>query len=113
MRPWERKAHIELTATPILTLFRRHSSNIHLIMSAKLRRSFMHNWFAVEAIPMWTVVSFVVVGGTWYLARLARGPNIVWTKANPTPWNNIQQDETPKILTVNQKFDKKWSREKL
>ncbi|TFY82525.1 hypothetical protein EWM64_g1491 [Hericium alpestre] len=75
-------------------------------MSRNLRHSFAKNWFAVEAIPIYAVVGFVVVGGTWYLSRLARGPAVVWTRANPTPWNTVEQDENVKIMSVNQKFDK-------
>ncbi|KAA1466019.1 hypothetical protein DENSPDRAFT_830754 [Dentipellis sp. KUC8613] len=83
------------------------------MVKTPLRSSFARNWFAVEAIPIYAVVSFVVAGGTWYLSRLARGPNVVWTKANPTPWNTIEQDQNVKILSVNQKFDKSWTRDKL
>jgi len=32
---------------------------------------------------------------------------VVWTKSNPTPWNTIKQDEGTKLLSVNQKFDKR------
>lgn len=31
---------------------------------------------------------------------------VVWTKDNPTPWNDIKPDEGTKLLTVNQRFDK-------
>jgi hypothetical protein len=75
--------------------------------------------------------SYVVVGGTvlgcaWYLSRLARGPHsephttslilflfpnvrrtVVWTKSNPTPWNEVKQDENVKMMSVNQKFEKR------
>lgn len=73
----------------------------------------MKHWFAVEAIPIWSVVGLAVVGGGWYVSRLARGPNVVWTKNNPTPWNTVGQNENLKMLSVNQKFEKSWSRDKL
>ncbi|KAI0723491.1 hypothetical protein C8Q76DRAFT_723088 [Earliella scabrosa] len=82
-------------------------------MSQFRRAGFMKHWFAVEAIPIYAVVGIVVAGGSWYLARLARGPTVVWTKENPTPWNDIKPDENTKILTVNQHFDKNWERKKL
>ncbi|GBE79203.1 hypothetical protein SCP_0204000 [Sparassis crispa] len=82
-------------------------------MSRKLRANFLKNWFAVEATPIFVVVGAVILGGSWYLTRLARGPTIVWTKDNPTPWNEIQPNEGTKMLTVNQHFDKSWERKKL
>lgn len=75
------------------------------------------------------VVGATVVGCTWYLTHLARGPHgehsltpvshahfsdtesisvVVWTKSNPTPWNNVKQDENVKLMAVNQKFDKRF-----
>lgn len=71
----------------------------------------------------YAVIGLVVVGGGWYLSRLARGPTgalkkscsnmrtsdlvaVVWTKENPTPWNDIKPDEGTKLLTVNQHFEK-------
>ncbi|PPQ77297.1 hypothetical protein CVT25_010879 [Psilocybe cyanescens] len=78
-----------------------------------LRRSLMKNWFAVEAIPIYVIIGGVMVGATWYMARLATGPTVVWTKSNPTPWNTIKPDEGTKIMSVNQKFEKSWSRDKL
>ncbi|OBZ71771.1 hypothetical protein A0H81_08209 [Grifola frondosa] len=41
---------------------------------SQMRKSFMKNWFAVEALPIYAVVGIVVAGGSWYLTRLARGP---------------------------------------
>ncbi|KAI0052567.1 hypothetical protein FA95DRAFT_1601613 [Auriscalpium vulgare] len=78
-----------------------------------VRKTFLRHWFAIEAIPIYAVVGVVVAGGSWYLTRLARGPNVVWTKSNPTPWNNVGQDENVKLVAVNQKFEKSWSRDKL
>ena len=76
----------------------------------------------------YAVVGVVVVGASWYLTRLARGPAgmspfpstpptgfhfppraVVWTKENPTPWNDIKPDEGTKLLTVNQHFDKRYA----
>ncbi|KAG2742605.1 hypothetical protein P692DRAFT_20811415 [Suillus brevipes Sb2] len=76
-------------------------------------RTFMRNWFAIEAIPIYAVIGLAVGGAGWYLTRLARGPTVVWTKSNPTPWNDIKQDENIKILDVNSRFSKSWSRDKL
>ncbi|KAI0775447.1 hypothetical protein BC629DRAFT_1595077 [Irpex lacteus] len=78
-------------------------------MAPNLRRGFLKNWFAVELC----VVGGVVIGASWYLYRLARGPTVVWTKENPTPWNDIKPNEGTKLLTVNQSFEKGWDRKKL
>ncbi|KAF9076631.1 hypothetical protein BDP27DRAFT_1313649 [Rhodocollybia butyracea] len=77
------------------------------------RKSFMRHWFAVEAIPIYTIIGGVVVGAGWYLYRLAMGPTTQWTKANPTPFNSIQPNQTTKLMTVSHKADGKWSRDKL
>ncbi|KAF5393796.1 hypothetical protein D9757_000385 [Collybiopsis confluens] len=82
-------------------------------MSSPLRRSFMKNWFAVEAIPIWVIVGTVVSGGTWFMIRSAMGPTIQWTRSNPTPWNEIKPHQSTKLVQVNHKFDERWSREKL
>ncbi|KAF9052230.1 hypothetical protein BDZ89DRAFT_1056578 [Hymenopellis radicata] len=50
--------------------------------------------------------------GTYATWHAARSPTVVWTKANPTPWNNIQPDEGTKLIEVNHKFDKKWVRDR-
>ncbi|THH21053.1 hypothetical protein EW146_g428 [Bondarzewia mesenterica] len=59
------------------------------------------------AIPIYSVIGIAVFGAGWYVTRLARGSNVVWTKANPTPWNTVGQDENLKMLSVNQKFEKR------
>ncbi|KAF9057500.1 hypothetical protein BJ165DRAFT_1420902 [Panaeolus papilionaceus] len=84
-----------------------------MVGQAPLRKTFLKNWFAVEAVPIYVIIGGVMVGATWYLGRLATGPNVVWTKANPTPWNTVKPDENTKLMSVNQKFEKSWSRDKL
>ncbi|KAJ3935628.1 MAG: hypothetical protein NXY57DRAFT_887428 [Lentinula lateritia] len=70
-----------------------------------IRKGFMKNWFAVEAVPIYTIVGGVVLGASWYLYRLAMGPTIQWTKTNPTPWNDIRPHQGTKLLQVQSKFD--------
>ncbi|KAI0032179.1 hypothetical protein K488DRAFT_50502 [Vararia minispora EC-137] len=73
-------------------------------------RYMRRHFFAVEAIPLLAIVASVSAGGTWYLYRIAWGPNIVWTKKNPQPWNSIQEGETPKIMTVSYEAKKAYVR---
>ncbi|KAI9510972.1 hypothetical protein F5148DRAFT_1281331 [Russula earlei] len=73
----------------------------------------MRNWWAVEAIPIYVVVGATMLGSAWYLTHLARGPAVIWTKSNPTPWNDVKQDENVKLMAVNQKFEKSWTRDRL
>ncbi|KAH7888078.1 hypothetical protein F5I97DRAFT_948924 [Phlebopus sp. FC_14] len=82
-------------------------------MSGKRTSAFMKNWFAIEAIPIYAVIGLAVGGASWYLTRLARGPTVVWTKSNPTPWNDVQPDENTKMMDVNKRFAKSWTRDKL
>ncbi|KAF8897164.1 hypothetical protein BD779DRAFT_1489248 [Infundibulicybe gibba] len=74
-------------------------------MSSPLRKGLMKNCYVI--------IGGVVAGAAWYTARLATGPTVVWTKANPTPWNTVKPEENTKIMAVNQKFNGSWSRDKL
>ncbi|KLO16374.1 hypothetical protein SCHPADRAFT_869922 [Schizopora paradoxa] len=76
------------------------------------QRGFMKHWFAIE-VRVYAVVGVAVAGAGWYISRLARGPDVVWTKNNPEPWNSVKPGENTKLMAVNQKFDKTWSRDKL
>ncbi|KAK0231221.1 hypothetical protein IW262DRAFT_1454124 [Armillaria fumosa] len=97
---------------------------------SSFRKNFTKNWLAIEAIPIYVIIGSVVVGASWYLTRLARGPTgehrlavatvlvfiafqVQWTSANPTPWNSIQPDQGTKLVEVNHKFEKRWTRDKL
>ncbi|KIM67746.1 hypothetical protein SCLCIDRAFT_20769 [Scleroderma citrinum Foug A] len=82
-------------------------------MASRAKSTFMRHWFAIEAIPIYAVIGLAVGGAGWYLTRLARGPTIVWTKNNPTPWNDVKPDENIKMVDVNNRFSKSWSRDKL
>lgn len=33
---------------------------------------------------------------------------VVWTKENPTPWNDIKQNENTKLIQVNSKLEKEY-----
>ncbi|EGG05666.1 uncharacterized protein MELLADRAFT_56354, partial [Melampsora larici-populina 98AG31] len=66
---------------------------------------FMKNWYDPAVIPIYVVMGTAVGGASWYLARLARGPDIVWDRHNnPQPWNNVQQGQNTKLMNVNQTF---------
>ncbi|KAF5322380.1 hypothetical protein D9619_001062 [Psilocybe cf. subviscida] len=84
-----------------------------MVVQHSLRKQLMKNWFAVEAIPIYGIIGGVVVGASWYMYRLATGPTVIWTKANPTPWNTVKPDENTKMMAVSQKFERSWSRDKL
>ena len=34
---------------------------------------------------------------------------VIWTKANPTPWNDVKQEDNVKMMSVNQKFEKRYA----
>jgi len=74
------------------------------------RNATQQAWLAPEAIPIFVIVGSVLAGAGWYLARSARGPDVIWSKSNPTPWNDVQQDENTKILSGHHKFEKSWRR---
>ncbi|KAN0061719.1 hypothetical protein ACQY0O_005711 [Thecaphora frezii] len=81
---------------------------------SKARQFFMKNWYSPEVIPIWVIIGAATGGATWYLARLARGPDVIWDrKNNPTPWNNVEPGTQTKLMSVNQKFDKQYSRDRL
>ncbi|CAD6575210.1 MAG: hypothetical protein CYPHOPRED_005606 [Cyphobasidiales sp. Tagirdzhanova-0007] len=71
------------------------------------------NWYATEALPIYGVIVLAVGGASWYMVRLARGPDVVWNrKNNPEPWNNVEPGTNTKLMSVNQKFDKEYKRDK-
>lgn len=49
-----------------------------------------------------------------YVTRLARGPDVVWDrKNNPQPWQHVEPGTNTKLMSVNQKFDKQYKRDRL
>lgn len=78
------------------------------------KKSFWSIWYKHEIIPIFVTVGGALGLSTWYLTRLARGPEVVWDRNNnPYPWQNIDQNTQVKFMTVNQKFDKTYSRDRL
>ncbi|KAI9311321.1 NADH-ubiquinone reductase complex 1 MLRQ subunit-domain-containing protein [Dichotomocladium elegans] len=83
-------------------------------VAGKAARSFWSIWYKPEIIPIYVVVGGACGLAGWYLTRLARGPEVVWDRYNnPYPWQNIDQNTQVKLMTVNQKFDKVYSRDRL
>ncbi|SNX84526.1 related to NADH-ubiquinone oxidoreductase MLRQ subunit [Melanopsichium pennsylvanicum] len=80
----------------------------------KARQIFMKNWYAPEVLPIYVITGLAAGGATWYLTRLARGPDVIWDrKNNPTPWNNVEPGTNTKMMSVNQQFDKQYKRDRL
>ncbi|KAI9275585.1 NADH-ubiquinone reductase complex 1 MLRQ subunit-domain-containing protein [Phascolomyces articulosus] len=76
--------------------------------------SFFKIWYKPEIIPIYVTVGGAVGLAGWYMTRLARGPDVVWDrKNNPYPFRNVEQGTQIKFMTVNQQFDKKYSRDRL
>ncbi|KAI9499519.1 NADH-ubiquinone reductase complex 1 MLRQ subunit-domain-containing protein [Zychaea mexicana] len=75
---------------------------------------FFKIWYKPEIIPIYVTVGGAVGLAGWYLTRLARGPDVVWDRVNnPYPWQGIDQGTQVKLMSVNQQFDKKYSRDRL
>ncbi|PLW48262.1 hypothetical protein PCASD_03277 [Puccinia coronata f. sp. avenae] len=78
-------------------------------------RAAMKHWYDPAAIPIYVVIGTAMGGATWYLSRLARGPDIVWDRHNnPQPWNDVKQGQNTKMMAVNQEFPNgSYKRDKL
>ncbi|CAO1636158.1 unnamed protein product [Parajaminaea phylloscopi] len=77
-------------------------------------RSLMKTWYSPEVIPIYVITAMAVGGASWYLSRLARGPDVVWDrKNNPQPWNSIEPGTQTKLMSVNQEYEKKYKRDRL
>ncbi|PWN53612.1 hypothetical protein IE53DRAFT_366189 [Violaceomyces palustris] len=80
----------------------------------KARQAFIKNWYAPEVVPIYIITGLAAGGATWYLSRLARGPDVIWDrKNNPQPWNDVQPGTNTKLMSVNHEFERKWKRERL
>jgi len=51
-------------------------------------------------------------GAGWYLYRLSTRPDVIWSRKNPEPWQTVKQSDNIKFMSVQQKFDNKWTRDK-
>ncbi|KAJ3218766.1 hypothetical protein HK099_004931 [Clydaea vesicula] len=65
----------------------------------------------VAVYPILGLMVFSSGFATWYVSRLARGPDVVWNrKGNPEPWMDVKQTETTKFFNPNGRFESHWSR---
>ncbi|KIJ37495.1 hypothetical protein M422DRAFT_260172 [Sphaerobolus stellatus SS14] len=86
-------------------------------MSGPLR-NFRRNWFRLRYMAVGGICSFAV----YFLGMKAgTSPDVVWSRANPQPWNTIHPNETikagmmlgPRIDpagTPQRTYKRKWSR---
>ncbi|PWZ02400.1 hypothetical protein BCV70DRAFT_198685 [Testicularia cyperi] len=82
--------------------------------SSLLNSALPTNRYAPEVLPIYVITGIAAGGATWYLSRLARGPDVIWDrKNNPTPWNNVEPGTNTKLMAVNQQFDKQYKRDRL
>ncbi|CAG8544842.1 2778_t:CDS:2 [Racocetra persica] len=71
------------------------------MVAASASRGFMRNWYRLEILPIYVVTGFAVVGGSWYLTRLARGPDVVWDKNTSKTYvskSEVRQDKQKKPM---------------
>ncbi|KAJ3368978.1 hypothetical protein GGF31_005939 [Allomyces arbusculus] len=74
-------------------------------------RSFLKTWYRHEVLPIVVVVGAAVSGATFYVARLARHQEVVWTRENPQPWNRIQSHQNTKFVNLNKALTEDFKRE--
>ncbi|KAG9286779.1 hypothetical protein G9A89_012329 [Geosiphon pyriformis] len=57
-------------------------------------------------IPLFVACGGGVFGSVWYASHTLRNnPDVVLNKfGNPQPWNNIEQHQNVKLITINKKF---------
>ncbi|KDN35676.1 hypothetical protein K437DRAFT_276956 [Tilletiaria anomala UBC 951] len=76
--------------------------------------AWMKNWYSPEVVPIYVITAAAAGGATWYLTRLARGPDVIWDrKNNPTPWNNVEPGTNTKLMAVNHEFERTYKRDRL
>jgi len=77
-------------------------------------RAAFKKFYDPAALPIVVIVTGAVVGASWYMTHLARGPEVVWDKKNnPEPWNNVKEGDQVKLYAVNQHGERPYKREKL
>ncbi|RKO93491.1 hypothetical protein BDK51DRAFT_18922 [Blyttiomyces helicus] len=60
--------------------------------------------------PLFAFMGIAVGGAGFHIARIARGPDVVWAKSsNPHPWLAIEQNMTPKLYDPSGRFES-WKR---
>ncbi|KAK4050434.1 hypothetical protein OIV83_003504 [Microbotryomycetes sp. JL201] len=70
-------------------------------------------WYEPAAIPIYVIIGGACAGAGWYLTRLIRHPDVILDRhSNPTPWLNVEQGTNTKLYSVNQKFDKSYTRDR-
>ncbi|KAJ3089890.1 hypothetical protein HK102_005240 [Quaeritorhiza haematococci] len=66
---------------------------------------------SVGVYPIYAICAGGLGWSMYYLARLARGPEVVWSRNNPEPWKSIKPNETVKMMNPNGRFAGSWKRD--
>ncbi|KAI9168532.1 hypothetical protein H9P43_007905 [Blastocladiella emersonii ATCC 22665] len=74
-------------------------------------RAFLKTWYRPEVSPIIAVVAVALSGASYYVFRLARHQEVVWTKDNPQPWNKVEQNQTTKFINMHPGLTDKFKRE--
>ncbi|KAL7753256.1 hypothetical protein RI367_001031 [Sorochytrium milnesiophthora] len=64
-----------------------------------------------DVAPIIAVIGVAVGGAGWYITRLARHQEVVWTRDNPHPWLKIEKDMNTKMMNVNENLKSNFKRE--
>jgi len=83
-----------------------------MVAGPVVRKTIMSKWFAIEAIPIYVVIGGALTGAGWYLHRLSRGTEVIWSRKNPEPWQTVKPNENTKLLAGQHKYDGRWTRDK-
>ncbi|RUS15494.1 hypothetical protein BC937DRAFT_92371 [Endogone sp. FLAS-F59071] len=71
-------------------------------------------YFAPEVTPLVIIISGALCGAVTMVVHASKAPDVAWDhKNNPYPWLDVKNGEQVKLYALNQKYEKKWQREKL
>ncbi|TPX74695.1 hypothetical protein CcCBS67573_g04036 [Chytriomyces confervae] len=64
--------------------------------------------------PIFAIMGVAVTGASWYVSRLARSQDVVWNRRNQSPFLDVPQGFTVKLMDPNGSFNGQfYKRERL
>ncbi|KAI9335752.1 hypothetical protein BDR26DRAFT_524339 [Obelidium mucronatum] len=58
--------------------------------------------------PIFAILGVAGAGASWYLSRLARSQDVVWSRKNPFPHLDVPEGHTVKMMDPNGSFEGKF-----